>query len=32
MIGPASSTIRKFGIVEVCVAGLEEVCHCLAGL
>ena len=32
MLGPGSGTIRRYGLVGVGVALLEEVCHCRSGL
>jgi len=32
MLGPGSGTIRRYGLVEVGVAFLEEVCHFGLGL
>jgi len=32
MLGTGSSTIRKYSLVGVGVALLEEVCHCGSGL
>jgi hypothetical protein len=31
MLGPGSSTIRRYGLVGVSVALLEKVCHCGGG-
>jgi hypothetical protein len=31
MFGPGSDTIRRYGLVVVGVALLEEVCHCRSG-
>jgi hypothetical protein len=32
MLGPESVTIRKYGLVGVSIARLEEMCHCRSGL
>ena len=31
MLGPGSGTIRRYGLVGVGVALLEEVCYCVVG-
>jgi hypothetical protein len=32
MVGPGSGIMRRYGLVGVCVALLEEVCYCGHGL